>query len=1103
MKIIDLSVRRRVTIAMFTVGILMFGLVSLSRLNVNLLPELSYPTLTVRTAYEGAAPAEIENLITKPVEEALGVVKNVKQVGSVSRSGQSDVTLEFAWGTNMDFAGIDVREKLDALQLPLEAERPVILKFDPSLDPIVRYALFMKDENTDSSTNTKFTSVSEPQETSNQPGDISTLKRLRLLAEEHIKKGIESTEGVASVKLSGGLEEEIEILVDEKRLSYLNIPIEQVTSVLAAENVNLAGGRLEEGSQQYLVRTINQFQTVEEIGSVVLDNVDDRPVYLHEVAEIKQGFKEREAITRIGGREAVEIAIYKEGDANTVKVAEAVEARIEDAREILPAGIAMKKVYDQSTFISSAINEVARAGLIGGILAVIILYLFLRNIWSTVIISLSIPVSVIATFNLMYGNDISLNIMSLGGITLGIGLLVDNSIVVLENISRHRQQGKSVLQAARDGAGEVGMAVVASTLTTIAVFFPLVFVKGIAGQLFRDQALTVTFSLLASLLVAVTLIPMMASLQSGKKSAPDFDPLPPPKTRVGGWLRSARLFVFTTIPTYAARGVYVAIKWVSNGFMFLLNPFLNLFENSYNRVERNYRRLLDWSLSHRFMVLATAFLIFAASMAIIPKLGIELIPSLSQGEFIVEFNMPPGTPLEQTDHAIQKVQRSADIIINIETTFGVAGSGNRMDANPNQGGENWGEMNVMLTPGSTRADEQRAMNSLRKELQKIPGLEYSFSRPQLFTFDAPIQIEVTGFNLHSLKQVSDNITKELGRSSRFTDLKSTMERGNPEVQIRFDRDKAASLGLNVRDVADGVVSKVRGDVATRYSWRDRKIDVLVRADEQDRNSVDDIRNFVVNPESKRPVPLSSLAEISVGNGPGQIRRIAQQRVAVISANLGYGDLGSASEEVQQIIDKISVPPGVHVMLGGQNEEMSASFQSLLFALILAVFLVYLVMASQFESLVHPFVILFSIPLALIGAVWALWLTDTTISVIVFIGLILLAGIVVNNAIVLIDLINQLRERGTEKFQAILDGGTSRLRPILMTTLTTTLGLLPLAIGFGDGAELRTPMAITVIGGLLVSTLLTLVVIPVFYSVIDRKNYAVAATDESSSTHTSR
>jgi len=1084
MKIIDFSTRRRVTIAMFTIGILMFGLVSLSRLNVNLLPELSYPTLTVRTEYEGAAPAEVENLITKPVEEALGVVTNVQQVRSISRSGQSDVTLEFAWGTNMDFAGIDVREKLDALQLPREADRPVILKFDPTLDPVVRYALY-KDDAGKSQNDVTISTISDTQY---KGGDISTLKKLRLLAEEQIKKNIESTEGVASVKLSGGLEEEVEILIDEKRLSHLSIPVDRIGEVLSAENVNLSGGRLEEGSRQYLVRTVNQFQSVSEIGNVVVADRGERPVYLHDVAEIRQGFKEREAITRIDGKEAVEIAIYKEGDANTVRVAEAVGQSIAGAGDTLPEGIELEKVYDQSTFISSAINEVAKAGVIGGVLAVIVLYLFLRNIWSTVIISLSIPVSVIATFNLMYSNDITLNIMSLGGITLGIGLLVDNSIVVLENIARHRDMGKSVLESARDGAGEVGMAVVASTLTTISVFFPLVFVEGIAGQLFQDQALTVTFSLLASLLVAVTLIPMMSSLQKDNSGVPETRELPEPKTKFGRGLRAARLFLFTTIPTYIVWAVHRIIKGISAVFSFLLSPILNGFENSYNKLENYYTRLLTRALERRLTVLATAIAIFAGTMLLVPKLGVELIPSLSQGEFIVEFKMPPGTPLNKTDQTIKQVQLAANSIESIGTTFSVAGSGNRLDASPDQGGENWGELNVMLAAGATRETEQEAMDKLRSKLRTIPGLNYKFSRPELFTFDTPVQIEVSGYNLDDLKKVSDRIATRIDESARFTDVKSTMQQGNPEIQIRFDRSKAAAMGLNVREIADGIVHKIRGDVATQYSWHDRKIDVLVRANEEDRNSLQDIQEFVINPESDRPLPLSSIATITAANGPGEIRRLSQQRVALVTANLGYGDLGAAQSEIQNILDETKMVPGVSVTQGGQNEEMSASFRSLLFALALAVFLVYLVMASQFESLLHPFVILFSIPLALIGVVWALWLTGSTISVIVFIGLILLAGIVVNNAIVLIDLVNQLRERGMEKMEAIVNGSRLRLRPILMTTLTTTLGLLPLAITFGEGSELRAPMAITVIGGLLVSTLLTLVVIPVFYAVVDRKSY---------------
>jgi HAE1 family hydrophobic/amphiphilic exporter-1 len=1084
MKLIDFSIRRKVTIAMFTIGIILFGMVSLSRLNINLLPELSYPTLTVRTDFEGAAPAEVENLVSKPIEEALGVVKNVQQVRSISRSGQSDVTLEFAWGTDMDFASIDVREKLDALQLPLEVDRPVILRFDPSLDPIMRYAFYIEDKNPDQPQNVDYASYQGEASTS----QISKLKQLRRYADEQIKKDLQSALGVASIKISGGLEEEIEVAVNQDRLSHLGLSIDQITQVLGAENVNLSGGRLEEGTQQYLVRTLNQFQSVDNIKNVVVSSQGGNPVYLKDLAEITQGYKEREAITRLNGQEAVEIAIYKEGDANTVNVASNVEAQMENLSERLPDGMAMTKVFDQSTFISSAVSEVVDAGIIGGILAIIILYLFLRNLWATVIISLSIPVSVIATFNLMYGNDITLNIMSLGGIALGIGLLVDNSIVVLENIARHREMGKNPLKAASDGAGEVGMAVVASTLTTIAVFFPLVFVHGIAGQLFRDQALTVTFSLLASLVVAITLIPMLSSLAGREKSKIEKPELKEPKTKVGGWMRTARIFIFETIPSYIIKGGSKVASVISKGAMFVLNPMLNAFEKWFDSMEDKYPAVLRWSLRHRFAVIAFAFLSLMGSLMLVPQLGMELIPSLSQGEFNVEFNLPPGTPIEQTDRALQNVQQAAGDIDPIRTTFAVAGTGNQMDANPNQGGENWGELNVTLASGAGRTLEESTMDELRTDLQRIPGLNYKFSRPALFTFKTPVEVEISGYNLDNLKKVSDNILEKMSSDGRFADVKSTMEQGNPEIQITFDRPKAASLGLQVHEVADLIVSKVRGDVATRYSWRDQKIDVLVRAKKQDRSSIEDIQNIIINPNSESPIPLSSIANVQVDTGPSEIRRAAQQRVAIVSANLNYGDLATAADEIRTIIDETTIPMGIQAQITGQNEEMADSFRSLLFALSLAVFLVYLVMASQFESLLHPFIILFTIPLALVGAILGLWITGSTISVVVFIGLILLAGIVVNNAIVLIDLINQYRERGMNKIKAILEGGKSRLRPIIMTTLTTTLGLLPLAIGFGDGAELRAPMAITVIAGLIISTLLTLIVIPTMYAIMDRKVY---------------
>ena len=494
-RLIELATERRVTIVMLMVAIVLFGMVSLSRLKLNLLPDISYPTVTVRTELTGAAPVEVENLITKPIEEAVGVVRNVRLVRSVSRSGQSDVTVEFLWGTDMDIAGVDVREKIDVLSLPLEAERPLLLRFDPSSEPIMRLGLLFKED-------------------SSAEGDSPEvrLKSLRRLAEDRIKTELEAQQGTAAVKVSGGLEDEIQIRVDQQKLSQLGISIDQIAARIRAENVNLSGGRLEEGDQRFLVRTLNEFQSIEEFRGAIVANVANRPVYLGDVATVERGYKEREAITRVKGRESVELAVYKEGDENTVQVARRIDQRVERIRESLPEDIELVEIYDQSTFISSAVNDVRTAAILGGLIAILVLYGFLRDARATTIVGIAIPVSVVGTFLLMYTNDISLNIMSLGGIALAVGMLVDNSIVVLENIVRKKEQGQGVVEAAQNGTAEVAGAVTASTLTTIAVFFPMVFISGIAGQLFRDQALTVTFALVFSLIVALTLIPMLASL---------------------------------------------------------------------------------------------------------------------------------------------------------------------------------------------------------------------------------------------------------------------------------------------------------------------------------------------------------------------------------------------------------------------------------------------------------------------------------------------------------------------------------------------------------------------------------------------------------------
>ena len=1065
-RLIEIATERRVTIVMFTIAIVLFGMVSLSRLKVNLLPDISYPTVTVRTELTGAAPVDIENLLTKPIEESVGVIRNVRQVRSVSRSGQSDVTLEFLWGTDMDVAGVDVREKVDILDLPLEAGRPLLLRFDPSSEPIMRLSLLRK-----------LDAGSEDENSSE-----ANLKTLRRLAEDRIKNDLEAEEGTAAVKVSGGLEDEVQIQVDQQKLSQLGISIQQIAERIRAENVNLSGGRLEEGSQRFLVRTINEFQTVEEFAGAIIANVAGRPVYLRDVATVTRGFKDREAITRVNGRESVELAVYKEGDANTVQVANRIEQRLERIRESLPDELELVTIHDQSKFISAAIQQVTSAALIGGLLAIMVLYGFLRDSRATAIIAISIPVSVIGTFLLMYSNDVSLNIMSLGGVALAVGMLVDNAIVVLENIVRKREQGESILDAARNGTAEVSTAVIAATLTTIAVFFPMVFISGIAGQLFRDQALTVTFALVFSLIVALTLIPMLAALGTGARYEESGEYSPPGR--------------FTRIVAHVVRMLGVAFAGVAWLFRTILWVPSRLLQGFFAIVAKAYLPLLHWSLNHRAVVIGGAAGIFAATMLLIPRLGTELIPQLSQGEFDVDLRLSPGAPLVETDRAIQAAYAATREIDDVELSYSVAGTGNRLDANPVDSGENTGTLSLILKSGSGRAEETIAMDALREELASLPGVQYEFSRPALMSFASPLQIEVSGFDLTGLETANQALIRELAASGRFIDLKTTIELGNPEIQILFDQERAASLGLAVRDIADRVVANVRGELATRYTWRDKKIDVLVRSVDTRQASIDEIRSLIVNPSAERPVTLDAVADVRVARGPAEIRRVAQERVAIITANLAYGDLGAAATEANAIINRTVLPNGITAMVSGQNEEMQDSFRSMQFALALAIFLVYLVMASQFESLVHPFVILFTIPLALVGAVLALYVTGTTVNVVAFIGVIMLAGIVVNNAIVLVDLINQLQASGVEKMAAIVEAGTARLRPILMTTLTTALGLLPMAIGVGEGAEVRTPMAITVIGGLLVSTMLTLVVIPVVYSLMDRKKWAtpVSATD---------
>jgi HAE1 family hydrophobic/amphiphilic exporter-1 len=683
--------------------------------------------------------------------------------------------------------------------------------------------------------------------------------------------------------------------------------------------------------------------------------------------------------------------------------------------------------------------------------------------------------------------------MSLGGLALATGLVVDDSIVVLESIAKARERGLGILDAAIAGTREVSMAVVASTLTTIAVFLPLVFVEGIAGQLFRDQALTVAIAIATSLAVAMTLIPMLSSL---KGRAPLGFPEEPAHPR---WQPESRWKKPVAAGSRGLGGLFrwsfFGVAWLVirawRGMVAVVGPVMrkasDLAMAPYHRAERGYMRLLPSALKRPGLVLGFAGAAFALTLLVVPLLGADLIPQLAQDRFEMTVKLPPGTPLAKTDALVRKLQQEHAGDEGIRALYGVSGTGTRLDASPTESGENIGKLTVVMQDGGSRELEAAETEKLRASMKDDASAQVDFARPELFSLSPPLEIEVQGNDLDALQKAGRKLAGMLRANPHYADVKSSVEQGFPEIQVVFDQERAAALGLTTRQVADVVVKKVRGDVATRYSFRDRKIDVLVRMRESDRGSVEDIRHIIVNPGSSgAPVELASVADIISTTGPSEIHRADQTRVAIVSANLRDIDLGGAIREVEGMVDREPLGTDVGIHIGGQGEELTESLRSLLFAFGLAIFLVYLVMASQFESLLHPFVILFTIPLAMVGAVAALLLTRSPVSVVVFIGLILLVGLVVKNAIILIDKVNQLREVGVAKREALVEGARSRLRPIMMTTLCALFGFLPLALALGEGAEVRSPMAITVIGGLLVSTLLTLVVIPVVYDLLDRR-----------------
>ena len=816
------------------------------------------------------------------------------------------------------------------------------------------------------------------------------------------------------------------------------------------------------------------------MADAIIATRNGQPVYLRDVATVSHGYKEREAITRVDGKEAIELAVYKEGDANTVQLAAGIRARVEEIGKSLPEGTVIKPVYDQSHFIDAAISEVKSAALIGGLLAILVLYAFLRDARATLITGIAIPVSVLGTFVMMYAFDLTLNIMSLGGIALAVGMLVDNAVVVLESIVRKQEHGMDRREAARRGTAEVAMAVTAATLTSVAVFFPMVFITGVAGQLFKDQSLTVSFALAFSLIVALDpgadaggrRPPSCGRRARRRRSRSRAAPVRRRALRDDGscapGLRLDRARLRARAEPAGARHA---------GRQPLGRPQVPARDHLGARPSRTGDR------RRRGALRADAGADRAASRHRADPADVagrvQRRPAAARGN-AARGNRPRRRRRAAREHGAR--QRRSRLLGGGHGQSSRCQPRRRRARTPGASASRW-------CAGSGRAEEEAAMAGMRRSLESLPGVQYQFSRPSLFALSTPLEVVVSGYDLDRLRDAAEQVRLRMQADGRFADVKSTVEAGNPEIQIVFDQERATQLGLVVRDIADRVVNSVRGEVATRYTLVDKKIDVLVRSVDTRAASIEEVRNLIVNPGSDFPVPLSAVADVKLAIGPAEVRRIGQERVAVVSANLAQGDLGAAVDALEDIVAEVQVPVGTTAFLSGQSEDMSDSFRSLQFVLLLAIFLVYLVMASQFESLIHPFVILLTIPLAIIGAVWALWITGTTVNVVAYIGLIMLAGIVVNQSIVLIDAVNQARERGLSKREAIIEAGRVRLRPILITKLTTILGLLPMALGIGEGAEVRAPMAITVIGGVLLTTFLTLLVIPVVYSVLDRKVYA--------------
>ena len=1028
MNIAKAAVQRPIFTTMVTLIVLILGGVSLLRLPIDLMPDITYPAVSIITNYENASPEIIEELITRRIEQAVSGVPGVLEVKSSSVEGASTVRITFTWGTNVDAAANDVRDYLDRIvsTLPEGTDRPLLRKFDLSSQPI----LFL--------------------------GVASNLDpvQLRELVDKQLRYRFERVPGVAAISIRGGRQREIHANMSPDRLKAMGLSLSQIIARIKQENVTLPAGTVYSGNSEVTIRTQGEYLNLEQLRNTVIAVQNGVPVKLREVADVEDAWQKIRQLVRINGKSGVMILLNKQSGTNTVAVAKAALQEMERINQDMPH-LHIVPIVDTSLYIQNAIANVGSAAVSGGLLAVLILFIFLRSLRSTVVIATSIPISIIATFTLMYFCGFTLNIMSLGGLALGVGMLVDNSIVVLENIYRlHEEEGLSPHQAAVAGSGEVTAAIVSSTLTTLAVFLPLIFVQGMAGVMFQQLAYVISFSLACSLVVALTLVPMLA----------------------------AKIMKPATLPTKKSLGDKL-FEWSGKP--------LDLIDNW-------YKELLQFALHYRKTTAFLVVLAVAASLLLINFIGVELMPTTDESEVNVNVELAMGTQIALVERTLQQIEtvvkQETPEVANMLTSIG--GSGWRLSS------ANTGEVRIKLVPISQRTRSSEAIaNDLRRKLANIVGATIRVRLGEGAVHlrrggGDRVQVEVRGHEFETARALAIQVRAAMLRVEGITDIRLSLEAGSPEELVMIDREKAADMQLTVAQIAGALETALSGTSAGNYREGGEEYKILVKFKNAERMGFRNILDLMLINNKGEPVVLRNVVSTKPRLGPVNIERKNQGRIITVSANITGRDMGSILGDVRQELLQISVPSNFSILIAGDYEEQQRSFVELLFSFVLSLVLVYMVMACQYESLKDPLIVMFSVPLAAIGVILVLFLTDTSFSLPAFIGCIMLGGIVVNNAILLVDHTNLLRDRDKMPLtEAIAEAGRRRLRPILMTSLTTILGLLPLAIGSGDGGESQSPLARTVIGGLTTSTFITLIFVPVVYALFAGKDKVAEPTSK--------